>query len=56
MGDEYAHKTAEEERERRDHEAEAREREPHERRGEDDDTPEGGGPPANIQPGTNTGS
>ena len=58
MSDQRARKTADEERERREHEAEARRRDPHERP-EGDDAGEGGadsGPPANVQPGTNTGS
>ena len=57
MAGEHERETADEERERREHEAEARERDPNERRsGEGDDATETGGPPANIQPGTNTGS
>jgi hypothetical protein len=55
MSDQRARETAEEERERREHEAEARRRDPHER-SEGDEAGEGGGPPANVQPGTNTGS
>jgi hypothetical protein len=57
MSEENARDTAEEERERREHEAEARRRDPDERRdAESDDPAEGGGPPANVQAGTNTGS
>jgi hypothetical protein len=56
MSDQSAHDTADAERQRREHEAEARERDPHERDEQGDDTEESGGPPANIQPGTNTGS
>jgi hypothetical protein len=57
MSEQSARDTADAERERREHEAEARERDPHEG-GERpaDDTVESGGPPANVQPGTNTGS
>jgi hypothetical protein len=58
MSEERAADTADEERERREHEAEARERDPHERSGggEGDELDEAGGPPGNIQAGTNTGS
>lgn len=57
MSEQSARETADAERERREHEEEARERDPHERREQSgDDAAEGGGPPANIQPGTNTGS
>ena len=55
MSDDPARQTADEERERREHEAEARRRDADERRGEGEDPAEGG-PPANIQSGTNTGS
>ena len=55
MSEQQARKTAEEERERREHEAEARRRDPDERR-EGDVTAEGGGPPGNVQSGTNSGS
>ena len=54
MSDDPARETAEEERERREHEAEARRRAPEERG--DGEDPAEGGPPANIQSGTNTGS
>jgi len=57
MSEEQARQTADEERERREHEAEARRRDPDERRDTGaDDAAEGAGPPANVQPGTNTGS
>jgi hypothetical protein len=57
MSDQSAQDTADAERQRREHEAEARERDPHERdEPRVDDTADSGGPPANIQPGTNTGS
>jgi hypothetical protein len=55
MSDDPARETAGEERERREHEAEARRRDPDERGGDGEDPAEGG-PPANIQSGTNTGS
>ena len=56
MSDDPARETADEERERREHEAEARRRDADERRGGDGEDPSEGGPPANIQSGTNTGS
>ena len=56
MSDHEARDAAQEERERREHEAEARRRDPDERRGADGEDAEGGGPPANIQSGTNTGA
>jgi hypothetical protein len=57
MSEQSPRETADAERERREHEEEARRREPHEREdGAGDDAAERGGPPANIQPGTNTGS
>jgi hypothetical protein len=57
MADEHRAEAAEKERAMREHEEEARKRDPDERReGKDGDATEHGGPPANIQPGTNTGS
>jgi hypothetical protein len=58
MSDDPARDTAQEERERREHEAEARRRDPDERRegGAGDEVDEADGPPGNIQSGTNTGS
>ena len=57
MADERARDTAEEERARREHEAEARKRDSHERDDpQGDDAAENPAPPANTQTGTNTGS
>jgi hypothetical protein len=57
MADEQPTEAAEKERAMREHEEEARKRDPDERReGQDGDADEHGGPPANVQPGTNTGS
>jgi hypothetical protein len=57
MADEQRAGAAEKEREMREHEEEARRRDSDERRDKRDaDADEHGGPPANVQPGTNTGS
>jgi hypothetical protein len=56
MSNDEARDTAQEERARREHEAEARKRDPDERRDGDADDANAGGPPANVQSGTNTGS